>query len=150
MEWTQPHFLTVSIKGPRWYISTICHKKSEEGPDDEGFNARHRFGKEHLSYPRGRLQGRGLLRRQLTRKQLLPFPTVALELIRRVSALLFKVRNRPNWLSSLSALKVLPLTTWPTCHRRSLPIQKRCDEETQLTAASLGKTLSAIREDPYK
>src|SRR6266851_10445036 len=59
MEWTQPHFLTASIKGPRWYISTICNKKSEEGPDHEGFDARYRFGKEHLSYPRGRLQGRG-------------------------------------------------------------------------------------------
>lgn len=73
MEWTQPHFLTSSISGPRWYISTICNKKSEEGPDDEGFNARHRFGKEHLSYPRVDFRGAVVLRRQLTRKQLLPF-----------------------------------------------------------------------------
>ncbi len=49
------------------------HKQKQEGSNNESYNSRHRLGKEHLSSPGVDARGAVVLRRQLTRKQLLPF-----------------------------------------------------------------------------
>lgn len=72
MEWTQPHFETASIKRARMVASTIINR-SKKGPTMKATTLGIDLAKSTFRLHGVDARGAVVLRRQLTRKQLLPF-----------------------------------------------------------------------------